>query len=343
MSIPTEPTGRNPSENPEATDGLRRTVKVMDRLHAGEIFDTPEHSKEFLDSLSYEEFKKFISHVNGLERGIPAGERDKVSDSVVVSESMLYGNGIEYYPPHRTYRDYLLNMAFDKAKSIPNPELAGLTLGLAINAVHYFADGNGRTSRLVYSLLSRGYDGSEDANAYYSTLLTQQKGRELANINPSESGLDALVRQEMFEKLAAQEGYAKAFDRMPLYVFGGHGDTFVNDESPDTLTVSPDIDENTRRMLFHVLSSPHMDILSIMKAFPPDRIGEYVRTSSDGARTFIVGDEFLPTLTKDEIIDLYTSHEHILVSYVVRLINVADRPDVEQIAAQYRSPQLVWS
>lgn len=316
---------------------LAKTVKIMERLHATEIFGTPEQSKAFLDSLDYDGFKKYISFVNGVERGIPTTERGKVSNSHVQSENFLLGTEVEYRPPHQSFRDRLLKMAFEKAQSVDEPEMAGLTLGLSINAIHYFADGNGRTARMTYALLSKGYDGSPEDQEYYSSLLENTKGREVVNPNPAASGIDQKIRSEMFSAIQEKHGYnAGAFDgKMPTYVFDGYPDAFAGESSPQELAVSDDIDAQGRLMLYHTMESGNMTMISLMAAFEPGRVKDFVKTSPDGTRTFINGNEFLPTLSKEEITHWYNTSERAIATYVKKLIDVADRDDAAAVAAHH--------
>lgn len=329
-------TGYNESKN-ESQPELAKTVRVMEHIHASEIFSTPEHSKNFLDSLDYNEFKKWVSLVNGLERGIPTSERGKVSDSHVQSENVLMGTEVAYRPPHKEYRDKLLKEAFYKAQSLEDPKLAGLTLGLSINAIHYFADGNGRTSRLVYALLAKGYDGSQDDQKYYSSLLEETKGRQVVYPNPEVSGIDRKIRSDFFRRASRTFGYNKAFgEDLPTYVYDAYPDTFAGEYSPDKLAVADQIDDGGRLMLYQTLESGGFTMTSLMASFPPDRIKPYVRTSADGARTFVNGNEFLPTLSKDEITRWWQNSERDIYHYVGYLIHVTDRDDISEIAAHYK-------
>lgn len=316
---------------------LAKTVKIMERLHASEIFDTPEQSKAFLDSLDYDGFKKYIGFVNGIERGIPTTERGKVSDSHVQSESGLMGAEVEYRPPHQSFRDRLLKMAFEKAQSVDEPEMAGLTLGLSINAIHYFADGNGRTARMAYALLSKGYDGSPEAQDYYSSMLENTKGREVINPNPTASGVDRKIRSEMFSSVMKKRGYnPEVFDgKIPTYVYDGYPNAFAGEYSPQELAVADNIDAQGRLMLYHTMESGGMTMVSLMAAFEPERVKDFVKTSPDGTRTFIDGNEFLPTLSKEEITHWWNMSESAIATYVKKLIDVADREDAAEVAAHY--------
>lgn len=330
-----KPTETTTIDQPE----LAKTVKLMERLHASEAFSTPEQSKKFLDSLSYDDFKKWISFVNGVERGIPHSERGQVSDSHVRSENMLTGAEVEYLPPHKDFREHLLKKAFEKVQSIDDPEIAALTLGLSINAIHYFEDGNGRTARMAYSLLSKGYNGSQEDQVHYSSLLENTKGREVVNPNPAVSGVDKKIRFEMFTKMQNKSGFVEAFDGTPpTYIYGGYPNVMAGEYSPEEIAAGDEIDATGRLMLYRTMESGGMTMISLMKTFGPDRVKDFVRTSPDGARTFIVGNEFLPTLTKEEITKWWNNSERILANYVQHVINIADRDDITEIAAHYKSP-----
>lgn len=322
----------------EHTIELAQTVKVMNRLRAAEIFATPVHSKEFLDSLEYEEFKKYISYVNGVVRQIPAPARGQVSGSVVSAEGDLFGTSIEYRPPHKNVRDRLLEIAFEKSQTIDNPEMAALTLGLSLNAIHYFSDGNGRTARLAYALLAKGYDGSEEDQEYYSQLLENTAGREIINLNPAISGIDKKIRLEMSASIAEKRGYMEAAfgGAIPTYIHGGFNDAMEGETTVRDLAVAANIDEQGRNRLYRTMESGGMSMTALMLAFKPERVKEYVNVSSDGARVFIDGDSFIPTLSNDEIKTWWTKSEDSIVHYVLRVINVSDRPDAASIAGFYR-------
>lgn len=216
-------------------------------------------------------------------------------------------------------------------------KLRPLTLGFSINAIHYFADGNGRTARISYALLSRGYDGSIEDKEYYSALLENTKGREVVNPNPAVSGVDERIRSEMFQSIKEKSGFADAYgDNFPTYVYGGYPNVMAGEYSPAEIAVNDEIDETGRHMLYQAMESGGMTMISIMATFGPDRVKDYVKTSSDGERTVIDGDRFLPSLTQDEIKQWWINSEWAIASYVKRLINVSERGDIAEIAAHYK-------
>lgn len=319
---------------------LAKTVLIMERMHAGEVFTTPEKSKEFLDSLNYDEFKQWISFVNGIERGVPTEERGKVGDSSVMSEGFLGAREIVYRPPHQSHRNDLLKLAFSKARSVSDPAMAGLTLGLAINAIHYFDDGNGRTGRMVFALLSRGYDGSGENQAYYSSLLENTKGREVINPNPATSSIDKKIRDEMLTLAREKCGYNEAFkdEAMPTIIVDAYPDALAGEFSPKELAVSEEVDDLGRQMLYETLESK-VTMISLMKSFGPERIMPFVRTRRYDNGTYLDGGDFIPTLTQKEIHNWWNQTQGSLKAYVMRMIYVSDRPDAQNILVHYTGTQ----
>ena len=136
-----------------------KVVRVMERLHAEEVFRTPELSKEFLDSLSFEEFTKWTDMLNGIAREIPVTERGMKGSGHIIEGNEHIGYGVRYQPPAPIDRRVLMEEAFKRSQAIKEPRLAGLELAFAINAIHPYNDGNGRTGRMLYSLLARGFAG----------------------------------------------------------------------------------------------------------------------------------------------------------------------------------------
>jgi len=93
-------------------------------------------------------------------------------------------------------------------------------------------------------------------------------------------------------------------------------------------------------MLYETMESGGMAIISLAATFGPDRIKDFVQTSPDGSRTFIDGDKFLPTLTQEEIKNWCSNSEKALISYAKRIINIADRDDIAEIAEHYKKAQI---
>lgn len=317
-----------PEEEPHA-----KTVRLMERFHAEEVFKTPESSKAFLDSLDFNDFKRWLGFVNGVEREIPRSERGFREGSMVKSESALLGNDIEYQPPLQRQREMLMEMAFSRAQELDDPTAAGLTLGFAINAIHPYPDGNGRTARIVTALLSRGYDGSEETKRYYSNLLENQKGREVINPNPATHGVDRKIAQELTQVVAENSGYTDE-TRIPRYIKNGYGDAMAGEYTAEELVVANEISTQGRHNLNLVLTDGRFTPIALMRAFPPARIERFLKANENGS-TYVDGDEFVASLSEEEITKFAKASVVVKASYVKRLIEFTDRSDAAEIIDAY--------
>ena len=309
-----------------------KTVRVMDRLHAEEIFTTPEKSKEFLDSLDFDEFKKWCDMVNGMERGIPAVERGKASESVVQAEGGLTGVSIEYQPPYKVHREGLLQKAFEKAQSIDDPEVAGLTLGMSMNAIHFYEDGNGRTGRMLYALLSQGYDGSDESKQLYTDLLENTSGREIVNPNPEVSGVGAMIRNEMIQKASNRHNYDP--ETRPHYIQGGYN-AFLGEEALSNIITKDGISDTSKVLLHQILRDEKFNIIPVYLLFKPEEVEQFLITRSDGNK-YVDGDKFAASLDNGTILKLFKAGAATKKAYVDRIINFSDRNDAAAIIEAYR-------
>ncbi len=84
-------------------------------------------------------------------------------------------------------------------------------------------------------------------------------------------------------------------------------------------------------------SGLELAMMSLMAAFEPERVKDFVKTAPNGTSTFVDGSTFLPTLSKYEITHWQRTSEPVVATYVKRLIDVADRKDAAEVAAHYSS------
>lgn len=314
---------------------LAKTVETMSRFHAEEIFATPEASKVFLDSLDFTDFKRWLNFVNGSERGVERSERGIRGGSDIEQESGLLGASIAYRAPYQKMRERLLEIAFTKAQQVNDPEVAGLTLGFAINAIHPYPDGNGRTARMVYALLSKGYSGSEGDNKFYTDLLENVAGREVVNPNPATHKLDIVIAHDLRKSVAHTTEYDDNTE--PRGIYGGYGGYLIDDQAPETLLLNADFDisDVARNNLYLSMDDGEFAVTTFIKALGKDRLAPYTITNGNGTPV-INADELLPTLTEKEITSIAVASVQIKGSYVNRLIHFSDRQDAAAIVEQYR-------
>ena len=202
-----------------------KLVLFMDKLHATEIFSTPESKQEFIESLTFEQFQRFTDAVNGLLRDIPLHERGADGDSVAImtkdgSMAKAFNFDKPHYPPRQQDKEALSQEMFYLVKRLVQEgdlETAGLLSAAGINAIHQYMDGNGRTSRLIYFLLTENYTGDEEQVEELKKILGEE-GRLYIDINPGP------VDREIKEYIAFNKlGIHPEDDKYPRYLnsFGG--------------------------------------------------------------------------------------------------------------------------
>jgi hypothetical protein len=310
-----------------------RVVRVMERLHAEEVFGFPKLSKEFLDSLSFDDFTRWTDMLNGIVREIPISKRGMNGSGHIIEGNDHLGYGVRYQPPAAADRTLLMREAFERTKALKDPEIAGLELAFAVNAIHPYDDGNGRTGRMLYSLLARGYAGTDDDKAYYSAILENTKGRDIVNPDPSLVGIDKVLARRAHNKIVKERGINEP---IPTYVLDGYNGAFANEETPDQLAVSSDISVDARNKLHDVLMDSPFVATTILTVVPFEQIAQYIKSYDGGKRVAIDGDSFVASLSEEQIQDLYRASQIGKREYVRSLIELSE-DDFREIQATYHS------
>ncbi len=120
---------------------------------------TPESIKKYFETLSFDGFSEMLNGLNAYFRRISGQHK---MDG--------YGHTPSYIPPDPKDREPLLKEAFEKAIKEDSPEKCATVLGMSILLIHPYLDGNGRTSRTIFTLLSNGYSGSEKDKMLFSAI-----------------------------------------------------------------------------------------------------------------------------------------------------------------------------
>ncbi len=155
----------------------------IDALHGHTLEETlkdGESRTSFIASLSEQEFTDLLNGINGVLRG-----KDKADWKMDGGEVMLGSFTEEHFPPREQDKPTLLHEAYSAAKRMNelgrSLEDTALLVSASVNDIHAYADGNGRTSRLVYTLLTRGYN--DEVRAHLKDLLDEE-GRQYVDANP---------------------------------------------------------------------------------------------------------------------------------------------------------------
>lgn len=146
-----------------------------------------------IEKPNFEKFKNFLIRINGIARDIPISERSLDGKNVQLS-----GMSDVQVPKHEDKED-ILKYAYDSLDKVRNEDLKFLIPAL-INAIHFFADGNGRTSRTINQLLS-GHASKEDFQNELKTSLGKYGRLDSIDADPD------LIHDDIQKKILDKNGW----------------------------------------------------------------------------------------------------------------------------------------
>ena len=152
--------------------------KVGAYEYAQKLISNPELRAEF----PFEEFKDFLVRLNGIARDIPINQRKSDGENVYIS-----GFDEALVPNHKDKEDILMD-SYNAINKVSSEDISYL-LPAVINAVHLFADGNGRTSRILHTLLTK-FESPDDFIERLRLAVGEDGRIETEDINPSIVGTD---------------------------------------------------------------------------------------------------------------------------------------------------------
>src|SRR3989344_8894648 len=207
--------GEQPPDNNEMTNGpeqkseaefraeqAQKVIKFLKRAHVYDYVKDISSGEEKMPD--FKEFKDFLVRLNGIAREIPISERKPDGENVRLSGFI----GGALVPKHSD-KEELLKYAYESIPNIKKEDVKYL-LPAMVNAVHLFADGNGRTSRILHQLLSE--HASEEEFLSETQKALGKYGRfESADINTElinfELKREVLKKHDWnFDDLTAPEG-----------------------------------------------------------------------------------------------------------------------------------------
>ncbi len=200
-----------------------QVLRFLNHIHAEKILADERERSEYLQNLSFEDFSNLIVRLNGLVRDISPGKRKFDGETVLLTEdpdrlsSRLLGTKVSY-PPRYEDKQGLLREAYFAMQSMLSDTAdmhdVGLAVSTAINAIHFFNDGNGRVSRLVHALIAEGYDGSLDQGKFFEKILGDN-GRLFIDNNPefAERAIeDYILSEEISARFSEKLHFSSWFD-----------------------------------------------------------------------------------------------------------------------------------
>lgn len=308
---------------------LMRLLKVGEDIDGfdGEfpesIFDSKDESRrrEFIARISEEQYRDLITGVNGILREKQKEEWGMDGCDVALSE----GEGVHGHTcPRQEDKKVILDESWKAAqrmnKSGRSLEDIGLLLGSVLVETHPFQDGNGRTSRFVSWMVSRGYSRekvdeilSEDGRfeydmnlpkKYYDRFFEQRYGRFNESLNIySIAGLFPNRNSQSFGGLLFPEGVSDKVKR--AIIEGGRND--------DGLILLFGVFELLKR---------HSEIaMDTCVEFYPQR-------------NILILQEFLSNVGKDLVEELCELYWDLKRKYVENIIDVFENPDKPEYAVE---------
>lgn len=239
---------------------LRRFAKLAMNLTVPESKELEAQDKvDFvLEQMTSEGAMKFLQYVNSQLRQGGGKKSEIYGDTThrMVVDGRVIGGGKEMVAPEPDLQNELFTEYLDAIKKTKGKEKKAALAYYAINNLHLFNDGNGRTSRAIYSLIKNG-DLSDADNAIIEHE-TDQTAQILAHIDGVE--------------VDSNDGRGTFLDREGIKsaeVVNRLANSFLKHELCDEGT----LDERLRDKIIYVYSEREKDGLVSMAMSQKNRAG----------------------------------------------------------------------
>ena len=209
---------KNEDIDDEGTDRNRQSEKMIKFLSIAknisafngksveEVFSNEKSKREFIANLTEEDFINLVRGVNALLRDEQLGSSEMDFQGNMSVGSFLMGVR-ETFSHQKDKRDIFLQL-FRAMQEMNHNERSmedmALLCGASINAAHGFKNGNGRTSRFLYSLLNNNFDNSlkdelkdilSSEGSDYIDINPEIIGDEIESIIEKDSGIEKYERE----------------------------------------------------------------------------------------------------------------------------------------------------
>ncbi len=171
-----------------------KIISFLRRIGAYDFFKKIKQDNELTEEISFEEYQKFLLRINGIARNILPARRKFDGEGVI-----LEGFSGEAVVPRQEDKEILLAKSFNARTKLQYPDDDAYMLPAILTAVHPFLDGNGRTSRVLHSLLTQ-YPSEEDFELALRSTLGEDGRFDSPDINPS------YLNKDIIEILWAKSG-----------------------------------------------------------------------------------------------------------------------------------------
>ncbi len=110
------------------------------------ILRDEQKSKEFLESLTGDDVRKYLIYINSKARNIPYEENQIYTGNVYTGGGLI--------TPNNDIQNRFFDKIADSLKNMKDNRNRGVALHYLINELHLFEDGNGRSGRCIFELFT---------------------------------------------------------------------------------------------------------------------------------------------------------------------------------------------
>ncbi|MBU0504647.1 Fic family protein [bacterium] len=184
---------------------LLSNAENIEALHGkefAEVFSSDESIRSFIEELDVGTFVELLNSINGIIQDKDKKDWGMAKGSVPITmDEGIRGSG--YTPPPAQDRQMLFAEVLEAMKKMVKDERSledtAIMLSSSVNAIHAYTDANGRTSRLLYLLLTKGLN--EGTEPVIKQALSEG-GRDIVDINPEkiEGELQSALIQRIHPK-----------------------------------------------------------------------------------------------------------------------------------------------
>lgn len=337
-----------------STEGKLETGgKIFDFLDKTKFLELRKDENRFDDwikEVSYEDFSKYLVRLNGILRGIPIKNRHIDGENVEILSPTPGESLTRYLPPESEKKDELMEKTFNSIKNIPDNNDRALLMYYVIQAIHPFADGNGRTGRLIYEIISDG--GKNITRENISKLLDHNEsgdnglgeGRDIFSnkiLEPNKAYyyINREVAKQIFnEDLLEECGRLVASG---LFVGSGYLPENIKDELSEQeiklakkIIGEADVQNFSFRSLILVKLLIEKGVLQNYQEQEEVFLGEeHGVISEDIGKKMLIFDaeKFIDEFTKDDVKRLIEIHRTIKTKFMENMIDIFVNPEEHQI------------
>lgn len=344
MSFESFPQPTPPQEKQEPVEEKLETGKkvfdFLDRTKFLDVRKSDEQFDEWLQKLSYEDYMNYLTRLNGILREVPIKKRAVDGSGVELSFGIM--GDISYLPPATEQKDGLMRESFDALKTIPDNEDRALLTYYALQAIHPYSDGNGRTGRLLHEIISN--DGKQLTEEKLSELLDHNKeghsgtgkGRDVF----AEKVLDANSAYYYINREVAKEILGDKFlkEYGEIYYSGTVGVGYV----PENINISQQEKELAKKIIGQGdVGNFSFASLSILKLLQENEKLQYcqyevsrpvfsnkVVPEDIGKKVLAINDqEFTQGLDEEDTKRLIEIHKEIKTKFIKSMIDIFANPE----------------